>query len=125
MGRSQAGSLFYLEGVTSGHTGLGLGNKGMDDLQKEQADGASTNNQDAVTRPGQTAQDSMHGHGGRLQENSLLVAHLRRDAKELLFVQQHLFAPSSAEGRRPREIGACGTIAVVIRPLTQHRIYTR
>src|SRR5258708_35820111 len=112
MGRSQAGSLFYLEGVTSGHTGLGLGNKGMDDLQKEQSDGASANNQDTITRPGQTAQDSMHGHGGRLQENSLLVIHLRRGAKKLVFVQQHLFAPSSAERLRPRQIIAFATIVV-------------
>jgi len=112
MGRSQAGSLFYLEGVTSSHAGLGLGDKGLDNLQKEQSDGASAYNQDAVTRPGQTAQDSMDGHGGRLQENSLLVAHLRGDAKELLFVQQHLFAPSSTEGIRPGEISAFAKIVV-------------
>jgi hypothetical protein len=50
------------------------------------------------------AQDSVKRNGSRLQEYSLLIAHISRDAEELLFGNQHFLTPSSTDGPRSREI---------------------
>jgi hypothetical protein len=54
----------------------------------------------------------MHSYSSGLQENSLLVTHLWGDTEELLFVQQHLFAPSPAEGIWSGEITVFAKIVV-------------
>jgi hypothetical protein len=48
-------------------------------------------------------QDGVYGHGRGFQQNGLGVADVRGNTEELVFVQQHLFAPAATDGLRTRE----------------------
>jgi hypothetical protein len=43
-----------------------------------------------------TAQDGMNGNGGGFEQDCLLIAHTRGNAKELSLGKQHFFAPTTA-----------------------------